>query len=55
MHFCRKNSHQGQTGPLPYAKVAEELLSGVLDRRLDTIDGGHGHGALSLQAQSNPA
>ncbi len=47
MHFRRKNSHQGQTGPLPYAEVAKQLLPGVLDRRLNTIDGGHGHGTLS--------
>jgi hypothetical protein len=48
VQFSGQNRDQRQAGPLPKTKIGEQLLSGVLDRRLDAIDGGQGHGALSL-------
>jgi hypothetical protein len=43
MHLGGKYSDQRQSRPLSNAKAAEELLSGVLNRGLNAIDGGHGH------------
>jgi hypothetical protein len=40
MQFRRQNSDESETGPLSPAKAREQLLAGVLNRRLNAVDGG---------------
>ncbi len=46
--FSSQDCDQREARPLSQAKAGKQLLPGVLDRRLNAIDGGYGHGALSL-------